>query len=92
MDPTLSWADHTTVGLGTCMEVDDLSSSLYPPSCPPLTVTTTAPAGTSGGWAHPWALTEDPTCPFGPNASTATETHNDTVQVATIHYRWPAMG
>eukprot|EP01079_Euglenida_sp_SAG-EU17-18_P009853 gene9853-1776_t len=81
MDPSLSWSDHKTVVLGTCMEVDDLINREYsPPSCPPITVTVSAPSGTQNGWAHSWHLTEDPTCPFGPKSSTATEHHNASTQ------------
>lgn len=60
MEKNLTWGK--TIGLGTCMEVDNLMSrGYYPPSCPPITVTVTAPEGTPEGWQQPWKITEDPT-------------------------------
>ncbi len=79
-----------TIGLGTCMEVDDLMHrGYYPPHCPELTVTVTAPAGTEDGWQQPWRITENPTCLFGPSASTAASVASARTSTTKINYQWP---
>ena len=65
-----------------------------PPSCPPITVTTTAPAGTPPGWQLPgWGPheLEFPTCPFGPNASKVVNSHTELTQTAVVSYLWPPL-
>mmetsp|Transcript_26305 Transcript_26305/g.43656 ORF Transcript_26305/g.43656 Transcript_26305/m.43656 type:complete len:332 (+) Transcript_26305:50-1045(+) len=80
-----------SVGLGTCMEVDDLMSRrYYPPHCPEITVTITAPPGTADGWQQPWHITEDPTCKFGPSASTVASSQSALTSTTIINYRWPS--
>ena len=75
-----------TVGLGTCLEVDNLMDQGY---CPPITVTVTAPAGTEDGWQQPWKITEDPTYVFGPSASTVESTAGALTSTTTVVYKWP---
>jgi hypothetical protein len=88
MDKNQTWGE--TIGLGTCMEVDNLMSrGYYPPSCPPITVTVTAPAGTPTGWQKPWHITEDPTCVFGPSASIVKSVTGELTSTTTIQYAWP---
>jgi hypothetical protein len=79
-----------TIGLGTCMEVDNLMSRrYYPPYCPELTVTVSAPPGTEDGWQQPWQLTEVPKCKFGPSSSTVSSTQSQLTSTTKINYRWP---
>jgi hypothetical protein len=89
MEKNQTWPK--TVGLGTCMEVDNLMRrGYYPETCPEITVTVTAPAGTAGGWQEPWGITEDPTCAFGPTASTVeSKAPSPLTSVTKINYQWP---
>ena len=55
----------------------------------PITVTVTAPEGTEDGWQQPWHITEDPTCVFGPSASTVESKSAPLTSTTTIKYAWP---
>ena len=46
-------------------------------------------AGTPEGWQQPWHITEDPTCAFGPTASTVASTTSPLTSTTKINYKWP---
>lgn len=88
MEKNQTWGK--TIGLGTCMEVDNLMSrGYYPPFCPPITVTVKAPPGTADGWQQPWKITEDPTCVFGPSKSTVSSKTSKETSTTVVQYSWP---
>ena len=91
MEKNQTWPK--SVGLGTCMEVDNLMSrGYYPAHCPEITVTVTAPLGTPNGWQQPWKIDEDPSCVFGPSASTVeSKAPSPLTSVTKINYKWPAL-
>ena len=46
-------------------------------------------AGTEDGWQQPWQITEDPSCVFGPSASTVESKSTALTSTTTINYAWP---